>query len=522
MFTVFCLIVGCLCLRLYVLCDSGTELVSSDSHYSRFELYRVRGKILDRNGKNFTDTECENYVISKPSAEALSKLSEILDSKTHSEIRAKAEKGLPLKVCIGRTYVESSDTLLCLPIYKRYSTNQLAQHIIGYVGSDFHGLDGIEKAFDDVLYSDSSVSVRVPVDAQGRSINGGKIELLGASENAGTVKLTIDREIQSVVEKAMDNGGIVEGCAVAVDVKSGAILAMASRPSYDAYRIYDFTDSDSSPLLNRALQSFAVGSIFKTAVAAAAIENELSDFRCECTGTCKIGDVTFGCSNHKAHGTVDIKKGLEVSCNTYFIKLGQKLGAKALSETIGLLGFGEENKLADTLTSDSGVIPSLDELASPAALANFSFGQGKFTASPLQIAQMLCAVANSGKYCKPYLVEAVNGEKTAGKTNFPITAMSEKTAAKLLTLLASVVENGSGTSAHPKNFSAAGKTATAQTGIFDKNGIELCNTWFGGIFPAENPQYVVVIMKQNGVSGASDCAPIFKEIADNINISEKN
>lgn len=507
-----------------MLCDSGTELVASESHYSRFELCRVRGKILDRNGNNLTETEFDNYVVAKPSTESLSALSGIMDSKTYSDIRSRMEKGVPVMVNIGKNLVESTNSLLCIPIYKRYSSAQPAQHLIGYLDSEGHGLDGIEKAFDSLLFGESTLNVRVPVDAHGRSINGGEIELLRSGENGGAIKLTIDREIQKIVEKAMDNGVIKEGCVVAVDIKTGAIRAMASRPVYDADRIQDFTQSDTSPLLNRGLQSFAVGSIFKVAVAAAAIENGLENFQCECTGSCKIGNVTFGCSSHTVHGKVDLKKGLEVSCNTYFIQLGQKLGAAVLLEVAGLFGFGEENRLANGITSNAGVIPTADELASPAALANFSFGQGRFTASPLQIAQMLSAVADSGKYCKPYLIESTlnNGKENCREESYPVTAMSEKTAAYLLKLLASVVEKGSGSSAKPQSFSAAGKTATAQTGIYAKDGTELCNTWFGGIFPTENPQYAVVIMKQNGTSGAKDCAPIFKEIADEINISEKN
>ena len=136
---------------------------------------------------------------------------------------------------------------------------------------------------------------------------------------------------------------------------------------------------------------------------------------------------------------------------------------------------------------------------------------------------MLCAVANSGKYNRPYLFASVtdkSGKETAYDNKYPVVALSEETSRKLTEMLTSVVENGNGSSAKPKDFSAAGKTATAQTGIFDKNGVELCNTWFGGFFPSDNPKYAVVIMKQGGSSGAEDCAPVFRQIADSINFSE--
>ena len=323
----------------------------------------------------------------------------------------------------------------------------------------------------------------------------------------------------------LDEYNVQQGCAVVVDAKTGAIRATASRPTYDPYRISDYLDSESSPLLNRALESFAVGSIFKVAVASCALENGLCDFQYTCTGSCNVKNVKFGCSGNTAHGKVNLQKALEVSCNTYFINLGQKLGSEKLVETASLLGFGQVHKLAEGIFSESGVLPTVDELSNPAALANFSFGQGSFTATPLQIAQMLCAVANGGKYCEPYLVESVTDRfsvENKQKKKYPIVAISEETSETLLKMLTSVVENGNASPARPERFSAAGKPATAQTGIYDRNGNEICNTWFGGCFPAKNPQYVAVIMKQGGSSGAYDCAPIFKKIADSINFSEKS
>lgn len=523
LFTVFCLAVGCLCLRMYVVCSSGTELVSSGSHYSTFTLDNVRGQIIDCKGQKITNSEYENYIIAKPSLSSLDALRELLDSRTYSSLKQRMEKGSPVATNIGKRSIDSDSNIFCIPIYKRYAPSQAAIHIIGYLDEQYHGVTGIEKAFDDILYSDENIAARVPVDAYGRSLGGADIELISPAPKLGTVRLTIDNDIQSAVEAALDECNVRQGCAIVLDAKSGAIRAMASRPSYDPYRISDYLDSESSPLLNRALESFAVGSIFKVAVAACAIENGFSDFQYTCTGSCNIGSVKFGCSSNTAHGKVNLQKALEVSCNTYFINLGQRLGAEKISETASLLGFGQGCKLADGILSESGILPTLESLQNPAALANFSFGQGSFTATPLQIAQMLCAVANGGKYSEPYLVDSVTdrvGKETKHKKKYPTVAISEETSDILLKMLTSVVENGNASAARPEKFSAAGKTATAQTGIFDKNGNEICNTWFGGCFPADNPRYVAVIMKQGGASGSYDCAPVFKKIADSINFSE--
>lgn len=522
-FTSFCLIIGCLCLRLYVLSSSGTEMVSSEAHYSSFKLSETRGDIVDCKGRRLTQTEYDNYVIAKPDTASLSALSEILDSVSYSDVRKRMEKGLPVMINIGKRTLSSSDSVLCVPVFRRYSTAQSAQHILGYLDGEGHGISGIEKAFDDILFSGDCLTARVPIDAYGRSIIGGKIEFSGGTADMGTVKLTIDSDIQSAVEAALDEGGITEGYAIVVDVASGAVRACASRPSFDAYRIVDSLDSQSSPLLDRAMQSFAVGSVFKVAVAAAALQSGNESFEYTCTGSCNIGSVKFGCSSHTAHGKVGLKEALEKSCNTYFINLGQKIGAEKLSETANLLGFGQKTVFAKNLTADSGVLPSADELTNPAALANFSFGQGSFTASPFQIAQMFCAVADRGRYHEPYLVESVtdkSGNTEQHKKKYPVVAMDEATSLRLTQLLTSVVENGNASPAKPDRFSAAGKTATAQTGIFDKSGNEICNTWFGGFFPAESPRYAVVVMKQGGASGSYDCAPVFKKIADTIKISE--
>lgn len=524
-FTVFCLIIGCLCLRLYVLGSSGTERVSSGSHYSSFTLNAIRGQILDCNGKELTESDYTNFIIAKPTLGSLDTLRDLLDSRTYSSLKQRMEKGSPVMVNIGKAKVETNDDILCVPIYKRYSGSQPAIHIIGYLDEQSHGVTGIEKAFDNFLFSGKSISARVSVDACGRTLGGAGIELLSPTVETGNVRLTIDIDIQTAVENALDESDVQQGCAVVVDVKTGAIRAAASRPSYDPYRISDYLDSESSPLLNRVLESFAVGSIYKAAVAACALENGLSDFQYTCTGSCNVKNVKFGCSSNTAHGKVNLQKALEVSCNTYFINLGQKLGAEKLIETSSLLGFGQSCKLADKIISESGILPTVDELKNPAALANFSFGQGNFTATPLQIAQMLCAVANGGNYCEPYLVESVtdrSGIENKHKKKYPTVAMSAESSETMLRMLTSVVEKGNASPARPEKFSAAGKTATAQTGIFDKKGNEICNTWFGGCFPAENPQYVAVIMKQGGSSGAYDCAPIFKKIADSINFSENS
>lgn len=518
-FTAFCLAIGCICLRLYVVCSSGSELVPSESHYAEYKLYDARGSILDCNGKRMTETEYDNVIIAKATEQTLAVLRELTDSKTYANLSRRIENGYPVMLNIGSRFVDSTQDYKCFRAYKRYSETSIAQHLLGYLGSDSHGISGIEKAYDKLLFTGKSVYAEVSSDAMGRAIIGEEIELNFENITSASVRLTIDSSIQTIVEQALDKGGITQGCAVVTDIKSGAIRAMVSKPNFSADRISDYLSSEGSPLLNRCLQCYAVGSVFKVAVAASAIEAGLGNFECKCSGSCNVRGVIFGCSGNTSHGKVDLKKALEVSCNTYFIELGQRLSAKALVEISGILGFGQENRLCNGITADSGVIPASGELKNPAALANFSFGQGSFTASVLQISQMLSAIAGQGKYYEPYLVEeTINADGISEKhtKKSPITAFNEETASTLTKLLSSVITNGNASAAQPNDFDAAGKTATAQTGIFSSDGNELCNTWFAGFFPVERPQYTVVIMKQGGISGAHDCAPVFKDIADEI------
>lgn len=519
LFTVFCFMIGCLCLRLYVVCSSGTNLVSSFSNYYSAELSEIRGEILDCNGHRLTNLDYDNVIFAKPTAKALSAVDGIVDRDTLDYIKKKMAKQRAIVQNIGKAEIEPNSDIVSVKMYKRYG-GQLAQHIIGYTNSDGNGLTGIEQAYNSILHTDSKITARLKSNANGNVLNGSQIEILNNITPVNSVQLTIDREIQLIAENALDDHKINQGAVVVLDSSSGAIRAIASRPNYNPSKISDYINDEASPLLNRTLGAYAVGSVFKVAVCIAAIDNGFADFTYNCNGSCNVGSIRFNCYKSKVHGILDMQKALECSCNCYFINLAQKIGAENLLSVVNLLGFGQETNLADGITSAAGEIPSAQELELSGALANFSFGQGHFTASMLQVGQMLMAVANDGKYIEPHLVEkAINqhGDVVfSHKDNYPVVVTSKATSDSLKTMLTSVVEKGNASKAKPENTTAAGKTATAQTGTFYKNGVEICNTWFGGFLPADNPEYVVIILKQGGNSGAEDCAPIFKTIADKI------
>lgn len=519
-FTAFCIAIGGLCLRLYDVCTKGTEYVASEAHYYSIDIGSVRGEIFDCKGQKLVNCSYDNIAVIKPTAKGYSAVESFVDSSTGERIRERIKKGNAVSVNLGNSVINSNEDAIILKKYNRYESPQTASHIIGYIDQDGRGVSGIEKSFDNVLFTGKTLNVRFSADVYGRVISGADFEIQNDNLQTGSVTLTIDKEIQKIIENALDMYSIKEGGVIAAEVGNGAIRALASRPDYDRKRLSKYINAEGSPMVNRGLNAYAAGSVFKVAVAAAAIENGHSNFSYTCTGSCEIDGTVFGCNNRKAHGNLDMKKALECSCNTYFINLAREIGAVDLIDTVQRFGFGQEIRLADGLTSKSGRLPTENELQKSGELANFSFGQGKFNATMLQMTQLFSAIANGGKYYEPYLVEKVvtaDGEESKHKIKYPVFAIKQSTSEMLTKMLVSVVENGNAKKAKPDgDFKAAGKTATAQTGTFYKNGVEICNTWFCGFFPADKPKYVVVILKQGGNSGAEDCAPVFRYIADKI------
>ncbi len=512
--------IGTLCLRLYDVCTRGTEYVASETHYYSLDIGDVRGDIFDCRGRKLVNADYENTVVLKPTLKALKAVQNAVDGKTYEALRERMKNGAAVSVGIGSSEIIPDSDAVMLKKYIRYSSPQSASHIIGYTDSEGRGAVGIEKSFDSLLFTGKKLRVRFSADAYGKIISGAEYEILNGSVPTGSVTLTIDIDIQRIAENALDMYRINQGGAVVADIKTGAIRALVSRPYYETDRLAEYIDAEGSPMVNRGLNAYAVGSVFKAAVAAAALENGLGSFEYTCKGSCDVDGTVFGCNNRTAHGRLDMQKALECSCNTYFINLAREIGASALLDTVKKLGFGQEIKLCDGIVSKPGRLPSVKELEKSGELANFSFGQGGFTASMLQMVQLFSAIAGSGEYTSPYLVEktaTADGTQSVHKSRYPVAAIKRETAEKLSGMLVSVVENGNAKKAKPDgDFKAAGKTATAQTGTFYKNGAEICNTWFCGFFPADDPEYAVVILKQGGSSGAEDCAPVFRQIADKI------
>lgn len=503
----------------------STQSVSGAVSGKRIDMAELRGTIYDCNMNPLTNAEYEFHLAVKPTVKALESLKTVIDNQALNSVRERMEKANPVVVKASDGIYDCSD-ILTVAVPKRYSADSLACHILGYVDSAGQGVSGIEKIYNLILSETSkSVYARFATDANGRVLLGENIEIPDFTAPEKGVVLTIDKTIQRITENALDESGAVCAAAVVIEIENGAIRACVSRPAYNQYKIADSLNDGNSPMINRAFMPFSVGSVFKPVVAAAALENGITeDFEYNCTGSVELSGVTFNCHKKDGHGVIDLKTAVSVSCNTYFIALAQETGAKKIINTAAIFGFGKETELDNYIVSYSGNLPSVDEIDSRAALANLSFGQGSLTATPIQICAMAAAIANNGVYCPPYLVEGTvdeDSEMTAIRHySEKKQIISETVADKLRSFLLSVVEEGSGRRAKSDIISLAGKTATAQTGKL-RNNEEIFNAWFAGFFPYEEPKYAVVIMKEDGGEGAISCAPVFKKIAEEIAENEQ-
>lgn len=515
----YCLFVSILVLHLGLVSIGKVPSVQDKSDSKGISLPPERANIFDSNGEKLTNCKENYYAAIKPTKEAADKIKDFLDAKDFEKLQQDFKKQKPVIQKVNVPYIKSND-ILVFSQCERY-TDGLLSHIIGYVNYDGNGVAGVEKSFDELLKKNSRrMRVIFPSGSGGKVIRYGDIILKTDSfyEDSG-VYLTIDKRIQEIAEECMDNANIDLGAMVVLEARTGKIRAMVSRPNFDPNNIKKSLDDKNSPFLNRALCQFSVGSVFKPAIAACALEQNIDPYiMYSCTGKIKVKNVEFGCYNRTSHGVLDMQGALEESCNCYFINLINKMDMSETISTLSAFGFGKEIKLCDGIVSQSGVLPSEKELLSPAAKSNFSFGQGVFMATPLQISACMSVFASGGELYTPYLIE-----KTIDKDeiNFmhkevkPLRVISKKTADLVCKFLQSAVENGNGRGAKLIYTTSAGKTATAQTGAY-KNGKEIYNTWFSGFFPVENPKYVVTVIKEDGSLGASDCAPVFKMFADSV------
>lgn len=472
------------------------------------------GDIYDRNGKKLVN-RTENYiaVINPQTADKVAIESHVIDTEKYES----CIDGNALFLCA----VDSQDipSVTVIPVYERYD-GSLCTHVIGYT-SDGKGVCGLEMAYDEILRQPkSSVTLSYSVDAGGDLLEGDGIGMKWQSSYMTGVRTGIDITIQTACENAMRN--VKKGAVVVMDISTGEICAVVSKPFYDPSHPEYSLDSEGAPFVNRAFSPYSVGSIFKLVTAGAALEYGISDEYCyDCSGSIAVNGQEFDCHLFGGHGTLDMRSAIVESCNPYFICLSQDIPTDFLHSFAQRLGFGKGSRLSKGISSSAGYLTSARELMVPAEKANFSFGQGKLTATPLQITMLTAAIANGGQMPEPVLVhgstDSARGYEAASASAEFGRVMKRSTADKLKSFMTDTVYKENSV-AVPEFTTAGGKTSTAQTWTYNEYGNENLNCWFTGFFPADEPRYAVTVMIEEGISGNYTCGPVFKEIADSVRI----
>jgi len=482
--SIFVLIFTSLAGRCAYIAMSSTYQVSDTYNSYSLKIGTLYTNFYDRAGLKLNNNKKYYAAVIRPNEKCLSELDKLFTPAEVKEITRELSEGYPI--------VRYMD--------KKVSTNyiKIFECIDNSVVSCRHLLDKACGGLENYVSEETgSLSVNFSVDALGRLLTGdeGTIVNDNYDSNDGIV-LSLDSKLQSIAEKAATS--IPKGAVVILDTQTSEILASVSKG--DDY-------------VNRALSPYAVGSVFKLVVTACALENNI-DLSYTCTSRIKVADMTVHCQKNKKHGMQKMKNALANSCNCYFVNLALELGADKISDTAKKLGFGSAFEIYENWQVKSGSFPSMNTLSSLGQLALVGFGQGQLTDSPMHFASVISCIANGGYYNSPTLnieTYSSDGNKRSDKEN---QALSASTTKKLREYMKYVVMNGTGSNANYKN-KTAGKTATAQSGIYN-NKTEILNTWFAGFYPYNNPEYAIVVMQENGKSGAGDCCPVFRTIVENI------
>lgn len=399
-----------------------------------------------------------------------------------------------------------------------YPQRELAAHVLGLVGTDGHGLDGLELSFEDELSGDA-VTQPALRDARGRKLN-----TVGSADpiarEGATLTVTLDRQIQWLTEKALvkavTDAKAIAGMAVVLDPRTGEILALANAPRFNPNAPQD---AKKDAFRNRAVSdAFEPGSTFKAFVVSAALEEKLVTE--STTFDTNGGAWTVGKNvihDTHPHGTIDTKTVLQVSSNIGAAKIAGLLGREKLQSYYSKFGLGEKPGMG--LPGEAkGQVPFPK---AEVQLATQAFGQG-VSASAVQVAAAYGALANGGVLMKPYLVSKVvdpDGVVLLDNKPTPVRrVVSEKSARRTIAMLESVVEKeGTAPRARLDEYRVAGKTGTAQKPDPVSRGYsEKRIGSFIGVVPAEDPRlviYIVIDEPETDPYGGIIAAPAFKEIA---------
>jgi stage V sporulation protein D (sporulation-specific penicillin-binding protein) len=500
-----------------------------------------RGTIYDSTGTILAQSSTVETVTVNPvnipkddKEKVAKKLSEIFDLD-YDTILKKVSKRSSIETIVKKVDKEKTDLLrewmeennittginIDEDTKRYYPYNNLASQIIGFCGSDNQGLDGIEAKYDEEL-SGTKGAIKRHTDAKGGEI-GEEGESYIAAINGNDLVLTIDINIQSIVEKYLKEACIDNACTdggniIVMNPQNGDILAMATYPDYNLNEPYEAyteelkatwdnmeqsekTTSLQAVWRNRAItDTYEPGSTFKTITSSAAIEEGLvtdidKQGQFACTGGIEVAGVRIKCWRYyRPHGAESLRQALMNSCNPVFIGLGQKLGVHTYYSY--LEKFGLLNTTGIDLPGEAGSIFLAENKAGPVELATISFGQ-RFEITPIQLVTAVSAIANGGNLVQPRVVKQIINSETGDVTdvavNIKSNAISKETSEKVLSMMESVVSEGTGKNAKVAGYRIGGKTGTSEDGVNTGKYV----TSFLGVAPIDNPQVVLLITLYN-------------------------
>ncbi|MFB3924446.1 MAG: penicillin-binding protein [Syntrophales bacterium] len=527
--------------QLQILSGKTLKPLAHKQHIKALQLQPERGVILDRNGEELAVSILMDSVCADPSRivsqeQVSSALASIINESKESILEkiSGSKNFCWIARMISPAQAAAVQDLKIDGIYivkepKRFYPNQgLAGPVLGFVGLDSVGLEGIELKYDHYLKREPEKII------WGRDARGNKLFLKDnltreKNERNYNILLTIDSRIQYLVETQLKNA--VEekmargGIAIVMDPRTGEILAMAQEPGFNPNI---FSKSNTELLKNRAIaDSFDPGSTFKPFGVAAALEEgvarEGDRFYCE-NGVYVVANRTIHEAQKKKYGNLSVREIIKYSSNIGCAKISQRLGKDKFYDYIRDFGFGSKTGI-DLPGEASGILRPSSKWTKVDS-ATIAFGQG-VSVTAIQLITALCAIANKGVLMKPYVVKALVDQKGQIIQEFkpaPVRqVISARTAERMTSMLTDVVsaEDGTGKKARILNVAVAGKTGTSQKFDFaaHKYSSERVRTSFMGFFPADNPRISIFVMldepKRDKWGGVA-AAPVFRNIGEQI------
>ncbi len=533
-FLILFLVLGVRAFQLQILQGDRLTKLGDKQRVQKWILLPKRGSILDRSGESLAiSLESESVYVRPPSVKnpraAAPKLASALGMET-ADLQRKLKSDRPFVWLKRQVTPKESQRVHSFGLEgvgtvdepKRYYPHgRLAGQIIGFVGRDSKGLEGVEANYDRYIRGELG-SPLVERDAFGRRVMMQGVEGLEVPPGAD-IHLTLDAAIQNLVEKQLEaavaGSRAKSGIAIILEPFTGKVLALAHFPFFDPNRFSRFPSQWRR--IRGITDSYEPGSTFKAMVAAAALQEGVVGrddlFYCE------MGRYAFGgriIHDQKPHGWLDLDMIFKVSSNIGATKIAERLGKERYFKYIKKFGFGQRTGI-NLLGETQGLVRPTAKWAQ-VDLATHAFGQG-IAVTPIQLVTAYAAIANGGFLMRPFVVERVVDNKgrvlLSQQSHVVRRVLSEKTARTMTSMLGGVVgEGGTGALAQVEGFRVAGKTGTSQKPDLIHGGYsaEKRVASFVGFVPAEDPRLVLLVILDEpevGVFGGIIAAPLFRTIA---------